>query len=202
MQKILFSALAILAFLGGCASGKRDTGGESTHDNNNPPDTSSGGEDTGSGEDSDSAAETGDIGSSTLEGRVNGEKLDLTSAWWGGQLLVLSDQAYACVDMEWASTYYDEEDPPVPGDLTALQFHFSGDEFVPGDYDIAGESVLLVRYLTLRDGSFVIDRARRGFLNIDDVTSGENFIGTYEVEFDTGAVSGNLDVSWCDTLVE
>lgn len=136
----------------------------------------------------------------TLDGTVGDTTLNLASEWWGGPFLVLSDRSDACTDMAWVSRYYNESEPPTTDDTVALQFTFNGDDVVSGLFDVAGEAAVTVRFLTVSSGTFTIDEARSGQLDITDLQDSGTLTGTYSIDFDGGTVSGDLDVDWCTNL--
>lgn len=136
----------------------------------------------------------------TVEGSVGGSSLQLAASWWGGPFISLVDQPYECLDMAWVNRYYEEEEPPLDEDMVALQFTFNGDDVVDGLYDVAGEAALTSRFLVIQDGVFTIAKARSGQLIIDEITSKDELIGTFDVAFDAGQLTGTLSTDWCTNL--
>lgn len=139
-------------------------------------------------------------GETTASGSVGGRELNVDAAFWGGPFVVLSDLPSDCLEMGWVSRYYQEEEPPMEDDMVALQFTLNGDELVEGIYDVAGEAALTVRFLAIEDGAFTIEKGRSGQLVVDEITGGDVLRGTYDITFDTGQVSGDLEIEWCTNL--
>lgn len=139
-------------------------------------------------------------GNTTAEGEVAGQTLDVASAWWGGPFIAISDQDFDCLDMYWVNRYYEEEEAPVDEDMMTLQVTFNADSIAPSLYDIAGEAALTVRLLTISDGFFSIDKGRSGVVVIDQAEDKGQLLGTYEIAFTSGTLSGELDMDWCTNL--
>jgi len=142
----------------------------------------------------------GGAGDTTAEGTVGGEPLEVGAAFWGGPFVVLAASDFDCLDMAWVNRYYEEEDPPLDEDLTAVQFTFNESDVVEGNYNIAGEAALTVRFLTIRDGTFTIEKGRSGALVIDEISKGDVVSGSYDVTFDTGSLAGELSLPFCTNL--
>ena len=136
-------------------------------------------------------------GKTTADGQVAGHSLDLLGAYWGGPFIVLMDRDWSCLDMAWVDRYYEEGVDPVGSDLTAMQFSFTGDTVAEGIYDVSGEAVVAARFLVVDDGGFATYRARSGQIIVDEITPQDVVIGTYEIGFDEGDLSGELEVEWC-----
>ena len=139
-------------------------------------------------------------GDTTAEGEVAGQSLAVASAWWGGPFVVIADQDYDCLDMSWVNRYHEEEEAAVDEDMMALQVTWNGDTIEPSLYDIAGEAALTVRLLTVSDGFFSIDKGRSGTVVIDQADDEGQLVGTYEIAFTSGTLSGALDMDWCANL--
>lgn len=142
----------------------------------------------------------GGVGDTTAEGTVGGEPMDVGAAFWGGPFIVLAASDYDCLDMAWVNRYYEEEDPPLDEDLTAVQFTFTDSDVVEGTYSIAGEAALTVRFLTIRDGIFNIEKGRSGELQIDEMTKQDVANGSYDVTFDSGSLKGSLSLPFCTNM--
>lgn len=138
-------------------------------------------------------------GTSTIDGTINGEAVTALSAWWGGPFVVVTDQELDCLDMAWVNKYYDEDEPPITYNLTAVQFSYET-EVVEGVYDVSGEAAVSARLLTMSDGIFDSAKARSGQLIIDEINSKEQVIGTYNLSFDAGDITGTLEVPWCTNV--
>ena len=143
---------------------------------------------------------SGGKGETTADGDVAGQALSVGAAWWGGPFIVIVDQDFDCLDMAWVNRYYEEEEAPTDEDMVALQVTFNEDTIAPGIYDIAGEAALTVRFLTLTDGIFGIEKGRSGTLVIDEATDEGDLVGTYDIAFDAGSLTGDLGVEWCANL--
>ena len=142
----------------------------------------------------------GGVGETTATGTVNGEPLDVGAAFWGGPFVVLAETEFDCLDMAWVNRYYEEEDPPLDEDLTAVQFTFNDSDVVEGTYNIAGEAALTARFLTVRDGIFTIDKGRSGELIIDEITKRDVANGSFDISFDSGTLKGDLSLPFCTNL--
>lgn len=139
-------------------------------------------------------------GETTAEGDVAGQALTVGSAWWGGPFIVVADQEFDCLDMSWVNRYYEEEEVPVDEDMVALQVTFNEDTIAPSVYDIAGEAALTVRFLTVSDGSFSYEKGRSGTVVVDQVEDEGVLMGSYDITFDAGTLSGDFGMDWCANL--
>lgn len=142
----------------------------------------------------------GGAGDTTVTGSVGGQELQLAAAYWGGPFVVLTDQDYDCLEMGWVGRYYEEEEPPVEDDMLALQFMFNASDVVEGIYDVAGEAALTVRFLSVQEGIFTIEKGRSGQLIVDEITNGDVVNGTFDIAFDAGSLSGDLSLDYCTNL--
>lgn len=139
-------------------------------------------------------------GSTTAEGSVNGQDFVLGGAWWGGPFIVLMDQDLECLDMAWVNRYYDEDDPPIDFDINAVQFAYESDEVVDGIYDVSGQAAVTATWVSMVEGVFTTDKARSGQLIVDEITGGDEVIGTFDLTFDGGTLKGELGVAWCTNV--
>jgi len=139
---------------------------------------------------------------SVIEGSVAGEGLsEPLTAFWGGRYIIFADAELECIDLAWVHHSYSDSAPPTDLTLNALQFTFSrGDDVFEGNFSVEGQAEVNGRFMLTGPNGYDEYRARSGFLNISEVSGHSNAVGTFDLEFEEGNMSGEFDIEWCINL--
>jgi hypothetical protein len=136
-----------------------------------------------------------------LTGSVEGHSFTPVAAYWGGPFLVLTNEELACMDMSWVNrTYVSGDEAPINKDLEAMQFTFNESDAVAGTYSVEGYAPVYGHFISINDGALDIWRAKTGSLVVDEITKQDVLIGTFNVGFDDGAMTGEFALEWCNNL--
>jgi hypothetical protein len=135
-----------------------------------------------------------------VEGEVAGRGLSVQSAWWGGPFVVLLDQPTECTDMHWVDRYYFEGEAQVEDDLVDLQLTWVDDEVSAGLYDVSGQAAVSAYFLVHDGGAFTPYKASSGQVTVDEVEAQGDAVGSFDLQFDAGTITGSFQVEWCTNL--
>lgn len=140
---------------------------------------------------------------SEISGSVAGTGFaQVGTAYFGGPFLFLVDETLDCMDVFWVTRNYTTGQPvheEFQQDFVGVQFAFSGDNLLQGQFNVAGEAQVSSKLLIQTGGVLEEHRGRGGFLVIssldDDTTS-----GTIELTFDEGELEGTFYAEECVNL--
>jgi hypothetical protein len=136
-----------------------------------------------------------------LSGTVEGHSFTPVTAYWGGPFLVVTNESLECMDMSWVSrSYVSGNEAPINRDMEAIQFTFNDSDAVPGTYSVEGDAPVHGHFISISDGALDTWRAKTGALIIDEINKQDVLIGTFDVAFDDGALSGEFAIEWCNNL--
>lgn len=138
-----------------------------------------------------------------LSGTVAGETLKPEGYFWGGPFLIFTSKAYECIDMYWVKrgpTFETGVEPPVEDDIVALLFTFEDSDVTEGNVSLEGDAPVDGRLLVIQDGAMTVYRAETGSLTIDEFTKKDAAVGSFDVGFDDGSMSGDFEVDWCTNM--
>jgi hypothetical protein len=138
-----------------------------------------------------------------ISGSVGGEELKAQSFFWGEPYIVLSSEPFECMDMAWVKRGANFETggaPPTDSDMTALLFTYEDTDVVAGSFSVEGDAPIDARLLVVSNGALTVYKARTGALDVDSVEAEEHAVGSFELGFDEGSLSGEFEVEWCNNL--
>ena len=138
-----------------------------------------------------------------IAGDVAGEQFnEIGTAYFGGPFLFFADEAIDCLDVYWVTRNYTSGMPVHDGfeqDFLAMQFAFSGDGLLEGQFNVAGEAQVASKLLVQRNGILEEYRGRGGNLFIDTLDD-ELVTGTIDITFDDGGMNGTFYAEYCVNL--
>lgn len=143
-----------------------------------------------------------------IQGTVAGSGFTPEAYYWGGPYLVFTTSSAACEDMAWVKrgpTYEtgmseDEGAPPLDTDMTVLLFTYSETDVSKGNVSLDLPSPVDARLLVVDGGAVTVHKGSTGALVIDEIEKEGNALGTLDVGFDDGSLSGDFEVEWCTNL--
>lgn len=138
-----------------------------------------------------------------ISGSVAGSKFSPQAFFWGGPFIVFTDKAYECMDMYWVKrgpNYETGGEVPVEEDLTALLFTYEDPEVVTGDLSLEGDAPVDARMLVVKNGALTVYRGETGNLDVTEIGEEEDAVGSFNVGFDEGELTGDFQVEWCTNV--
>ena len=135
-----------------------------------------------------------------VDGTVSGTSLSVKTAYWGGPFIVFTDRKLDCRDLAWVARGYTPNESPVGFDMVTMQVTFNNSDVAVGPYNVTGDAPVTVSWLTTESGAFNQEKARTGYVNVDDITGKEHAVGDFDLTFDDGSVEGSFDLAYCSNL--
>ncbi len=138
-----------------------------------------------------------------ISGEVAGEQFnEIGTAYFGGPFLLFVDEALDCLDAYWITRNYTTGMPVHESfelDFLAMQFAFSGDGLLEGQFNVAGEAQVASKLLVQQNGILEEYRGRGGELFID-ILDDDEATGTINITFDDGEMTGTFFADHCVNL--
>ena len=138
-----------------------------------------------------------------ISGTVAGSSFSANTYFWGGPYLVFVDKPQECIDLYWirrGGTFQTGDEPPVDTDQRVLLFTYDESEVATGDYSLEGDAPVDGRLLDISGGAMTVYKATTGDLRVDEITKKDHAIGSFELGFDDGSLSGDFEIAWCNNL--
>jgi hypothetical protein len=137
-------------------------------------------------------------GPNAATGEIDGVPFDrIRAAWFGDNVLIVSDAPLDCTQVGWVSDNYVEGPSVAPLTFTALQFTF--DDGIPVGTFLADRSqgVEVDALVNTRD-ALVVHHAREG--TVDVLAAEPTVDGTFSIAFGAGGVAGEFVAKSCLNL--
>ncbi|TNE92884.1 MAG: hypothetical protein EP330_00445 [Deltaproteobacteria bacterium] len=141
-------------------------------------------------------------GGTTVVGDIDGATFgNRTKAYFGGEHLIIIDEA-DCIELPWvAQRYFDGINPFEGRTYTALQMsERAGEEPTPGVYGLGNDSPVKVFGLNGMGDDFDVHPGREGSIELLEISE-RGIKGTFEIAFTTGGVAGEFDAEFCLNLL-
>jgi hypothetical protein len=138
-----------------------------------------------------------------VSGEVGDYSLVPQTMFWGGPFVVFVDQPLDCMDMAWVkrgTNFRDGDEAPLDENIVALLFTYESEEVVVQNTSLDGDAPVDARVLVTRDGALAVYKATSGELDVSEFTSKDHAMGSFDLGFDDGNLSGDFQVEWCRNL--
>ena len=138
-----------------------------------------------------------------VSGQVGDFKLSPLTTYWGGPFMILVDEPLDCMDMAWVkrgTNFRDGDEAPLDDDIVALLFTYEADEVVAQNTSLEGDAPVDARLLVTRDGGLAVYKATSGELDVSEITKKDDVVGSFDIGFDDGNLSGDFQLEWCNNL--
>lgn len=143
-------------------------------------------------------------GSSTyadVAGTFDGAAFTPQAYYWGGPFVVFTSEVQDCIDMSWVRKgFVDGDTVELSRDLRALQFTYNEGDVVEGTYSVEGNAPVAARFLSITAGAVDASVGRTGSLLVSDITGQDHLVGSFQIGFDEGNLTGDFEVENCNNL--
>ncbi len=137
-----------------------------------------------------------------LEGTVGTFELDdVSTVFFGGPFIFISNVNWDCLDVSWVSRSYGGGSALGDGrDFDAVQFAYSDPAVEAGKWNVAGEAAVSAAFLHQQSEALSVWEGRGGNLVVDSVDA-DWVEGQLEaVRFEAGQLDGTFTAEWCRNL--
>ncbi len=125
------------------------------------------------------------------------------SAYWGGPFIAFFNSPTECIDSWWIKrgpSFETGSESPIETDATVLLLTYEGEEVIVANNSVEGDAPVDARVIEISSGAVTVEKARTGYLDLTEINNRDEAIGTLELGFEEGTITGGFQVEWCNNL--